>query len=121
MNVNKIIGCGANDGLILQPHFDSGLTQAPTVMAALSPGLMAAAPDRPGEHLRRIGQRTPDQSPEEAPDLRDREWQQEYIRLLQTAPFSASWACRRVIARKAWASSASVMWRYHPTQRRTSY
>ncbi len=37
--------------------------------------------------------------------------------LLIVAPF---WAAARVATRKAWANKLRVMWRYHPSQRRTS-
>lgn len=87
----------------------------PTALDVTAPGdgLMSAAPPRPVQYLGRrvpIPRRQADQEPAQ---LRDAHGHQFVAR--SQIPFLTV-----LVASKASASSASVMWRYHPAHDRTS-
>ncbi len=89
------------------------------VMTAFGAKLMPPAPPGPVEELLRLGRFLPDQVINQASDFWHRQRQELGD---QGAPFSASAPRRdRTTATDASASIASVMWRYQPTQWRTSY
>src|ERR687894_3098809 len=90
--------------------------------------LMAPAPGGPRQRVVWVGRAAPGQANQDAPPLGHRQRDEcgeprpgSRGALLVGAPpvVSAAWA--RVTTRKAWASSASVTWRYQPSQRRAPY
>jgi hypothetical protein len=98
------------------------LLVSPVVRAA-GAGLMAATPPGPGQHESGLDRHRPDQCHQQAANLGDGERDQlEPAGQAGASPFARSLlvAWVRVTARKAWASSARVMCRYQPGQRRTS-
>lgn len=79
-------------------------------------GLALAPPGGPLQMEPLVGDWV-DQDAEQAPHLRRGERDQ-----VAEAPFLSSlFAAARVTSRKACASKQSVIWRYQPSQRRTSY
>jgi hypothetical protein len=101
--------------LVLQRHFSIESREPAFVVAAPGVGLAASAPAGPMQPECLLGG-IMQYHAEQTPHLRHRHRDQ-----AGAPPFSPSAAAARVTARKAWASRHSVICRYHPTQRRTSY
>ena len=103
----------------------------PRVMPTLGIGLMRATPPRPAEDVRCRRNDHPDQPPEQTANLRHTQADDRprcalnacrLVGPVSGAFFSTgtSATCARTTAKKACATHASVMWRYHPDQLRTS-
>jgi hypothetical protein len=108
-------GPGMGRYLVLQRHFSIESREPAFVVAAPGVGLAASAPAGPMQPECLLGG-IMQYHAEQTPHLRHRHRDQ-----AGAPPFSPSAAAARVTARKAWASRHSVICRYHPTQRRTSY
>ena len=90
-------------------------------MASPGSGLVTPSPPRPGQDQIRRLVICPYEAGEQPAHLRQCHWNQLLIRTV-VAPFpSCSIVCCLTTARQAWASIASVMCRYQPSHRRTSY
>ena len=86
-------------------------------MAAAGLGLAFAPPAGPVQPMLARCSGDEQQHRQQAPHFRDGEGDQAAV----IPPFAALGGAARVTSRKAWASRQSVMCRYHPSQRRTSY
>ena len=116
--------------LVLQLYF---WTCSPFVVPVLGDALMPAAPRRPGQYPFHFLLRGQHQTPEETPNLADTQRHTSHRIALKAAKLlglgdshvfwgssGGRWAARRTV-NSAYAHMASVIWRYHPVQLRTSY
>jgi len=106
--------------LLLQLHLWFEVGEAALVVAAAGLGLLASSPARPGQHGRGRRHGGPDEPPQEAAHLGHGQRDQRGGAQGIAPPFSAPAARARTTVRNAWANSARVLWRYQPSQRRTS-